>query len=251
MMIKIGNFSHRVKLEKLVRGEDDGFGGESAWTCVKETWAEFLKARVTPGVYDSDGSAVLITQGIRIRAQNVGKGWRISEKGHIYEVLDVDRSSPEIYVLTTRNVRSNLDFQLTKTTTLKANLSGSHGIRKSPYGLEKGSWAESQLWQAAYSAPHDTFLPQYSDGVWGYFPKDEQGSPNSVTQLALHGEQSTTTTRINTDFTLEQDLSFITKGLKASTPPPRCHQCRTAASLFDPAGLPAATRPAHPIAHHR
>ena len=114
------------------------------------------------------------------------------------------------------NVRSNLDFQLTKTTTLKANLSGSHGIRKSPYGLEKGSWAESQLWQAAYSAPHDTFLPQYSDGVWGYFPKDEQGSPNSVTQLALHGEQSTTTTRINTDFTLEQDLSFITKGLKAS-----------------------------------
>lgn len=114
------------------------------------------------------------------------------------------------------NVRSNLDFQLTKTTTLKANLSGSHGIRKSPYGLDKGSWAETQLWQAAYSAPHDTFLPQYSDGTWGYFPKDPQGSPNSVTNLALSGEQSTTTTRINTDFTLEQDLSFITKGLKAS-----------------------------------
>lgn len=105
MMIKIGNLSHRVKLEKLVRGEDDGFGGESVWTYVKETWAEFLKARVTPGVYDSDGSAVLITQGIRIRAQNVEKGWRISEKGHVYEVLDVDRSSPEIYVLTTREVR--------------------------------------------------------------------------------------------------------------------------------------------------
>ena len=82
--------------------------------------------------------------------------------------------------------------------------------------MDKGSWAETQLWQAAYSAPHDTFLPQYSDGAWGYFPKDTQGSPNSVTNLALSGEQSTTTTRINTDFTLEQDLSFITKGLKAS-----------------------------------
>lgn len=82
--------------------------------------------------------------------------------------------------------------------------------------MDKGSWAETQLWQAAYSAPHDTFLPQYSDGTWGYFPKDPQGSPNSVTNLALSGEQSTTTTRINTDFTLEQDLSFITKGLKAS-----------------------------------
>lgn len=137
-------------------------------------------------------------------------------EGDLFREWKNNRGYTSGYGFNRINVRSNLDFQLTKTTTLKANLSGSHGIRKSPYGLEKGSWAESQLWQAAYSAPHDTFLPQYSDGVWGYFPKDPQGSPNSVTQLALHGEQSTTTTRINTDFTLEQDLSFITKGLKAS-----------------------------------
>ena len=137
-------------------------------------------------------------------------------EGDLFREWKNNRGYTSGYGFNRINVRSNLDFQLTKTTTLKANLAGSHGIRKSPYGLEKGSWAETQLWQAAYSAPHDTFLPQYSDGVWGYFPKDEQGSPNSVTQLALHGEQSTTTTRINTDFTLEQDLSFITKGLKAS-----------------------------------
>ena len=137
-------------------------------------------------------------------------------EGDLFREWDNNRGYTSGYGFNRINVRSNLDFQLTKTTTLKANLSGSHGIRKSPYGLDKGSWAETQLWQAAYTAPHDTFLPQYSDGVWGYFPKDEQGSPNSVTQLALHGEQSTTTTRINTDFTLEQDLSFITKGLKAS-----------------------------------
>ena len=137
-------------------------------------------------------------------------------EGDLFREWDNNRGYTSGYGFNRINVRSNLDFQLTKTTTLKANLAGSHGIRKSPYGLEKGSWAETQLWQAAYSAPHDTFLPQYSDGAWGYFPKDEQGSPNSVTNLALHGEQSTTTTRINTDFTLEQDLSFITKGLKAS-----------------------------------
>ena len=137
-------------------------------------------------------------------------------EGDLFREWENNRGYTSGYGFNRINVRSNLDFQLTKTTTLKANLSGSHGIRKSPYGLDKGSWAETQLWQAAYSAPHDTFLPQYSDGVWGYFPKDEQGSPNSVTQLALHGEQATTTTRINTDFTLEQDLSFITKGLKAS-----------------------------------
>ena len=137
-------------------------------------------------------------------------------EGDLFREWENNRGYTSGYGFNRINVRSNLDFQLTKTTTLKANLSGSHGIRKSPYGLEKGSWAETQLWQAAYSAPHDTFLPQYSDGTWGYFPKDDQGSPNSVTNLALHGEQSTTTTRINTDFTLEQDLSFITKGLKAS-----------------------------------
>ena len=137
-------------------------------------------------------------------------------EGDLFREWENNRGYTSGYGFNRINVRSNLDFQLTKTTTLKANLAGSHGIRKSPYGLEKGSWAETQLWQAAYSAPHDTFLPQYSDGVWGYFPKDPQGSPNSVTNLALHGEQSTTTTRINTDFTLEQDLSFITKGLKAS-----------------------------------
>lgn len=137
-------------------------------------------------------------------------------EGDLFREWENNRGYTSGYGFNRINVRSNLDFQLTKTTTLKANLSGSHGIRKSPYGLDKGSWAETQLWQAAYSAPHDTFLPQYSDGTWGYFPKDDQGSPNSVTNLALHGEQSTTTTRINTDFTLEQDLSFITKGLKAS-----------------------------------
>ena len=137
-------------------------------------------------------------------------------EGDLFREWDNNRGYTSGYGFNRINVRSNLDFQLTKTTTLKANLSGSHGIRKSPYGLDKGSWAETQLWQAAYSAPHDTFLPQYSDGVWGYFPKDDQGSPNSVTNLALHGEQATTTTRINTDFTLEQDLSFITKGLKVS-----------------------------------
>ena len=137
-------------------------------------------------------------------------------EGDLFREWENNRGYTSGYGFNRINVRSNLDFLLTKTTTLKANLAGSHGIRKSPYGLDKGSWAETQLWQAAYSAPHDTFLPQYSDGVWGYFPKDEQGSPNSVTQLALHGEQATTTTRINTDFTLEQDLSFITKGLKAS-----------------------------------
>lgn len=136
-------------------------------------------------------------------------------EGDLFREWDNNRGYQGGYGFNRINVRSNLDFQLTKTTVLKANLSGSHGIRKSPWVVQN-SWAETQLWQAAYSAPHDVFLPRYSDGIWGYYPNDTQGAPNSVTNLALQGAMETTTTRINTDFTLEQDLSFITKGLKLS-----------------------------------
>ena len=137
-------------------------------------------------------------------------------EGDLFREWDNNRGYKGGYGFNRINVRSNLDFQLTKTTLLKANLSGSHGIRKNPYGLEPNSWYETQLWQAAYSAPHDALVPRYSDGTWGYFEPDTQGAPNSVTNLALHGVNHTTTTRINTDFTIEQDLSFITKGLKLS-----------------------------------
>lgn len=116
------------------------------------------------------------------------------------------------------NVRTNLDLQITGTTLLKANIFGSNGQRKSPWGVTDGGseWFETQLWQAAYSAPSDAFRPKYSDGSWGYYPADELGAPNSIMNIALAGVEKKTTTRINTDFTLEQDLGFLLKGLKAS-----------------------------------
>ena len=114
------------------------------------------------------------------------------------------------------NVRSNLDFQLTSTTLLKANIFGSSGQKKGPWGVDSNSYFETQYWQAAYSAPSDAFLPKYSDGSWGYYPDDEIGAPNSAYNMAINGIEYRTTTRVNTDFTLEQDLSFLLKGLKAS-----------------------------------
>lgn len=114
------------------------------------------------------------------------------------------------------NARSNLDFQLTKTTVLKVNLFGSHGQKRGGYGVESGSFGESQLWQAAYSTPPNSIYPVYSNGLWGYYKKDDQGATNSALNLAYSGINKTTTTRINTDFTLDQDLSMITKGLRAN-----------------------------------
>ncbi len=137
-------------------------------------------------------------------------------EGDIFKEWDNGHGYTGGYGFDRINVRSNLDFQITPSTLLKVNLSGSHGQRKGPFAIEMNSWYETQLWQAAYSAPSDVFLPRYSDGSWGWYPQDTQGAPNCVIGLAKAGQGKFTTTRINTDFTLEQDLSFITKGLKAS-----------------------------------
>ena len=47
----------------------------------------------------------------------------------------------------------------------------------------------------------------------GYDPINNAN--NSVAQLALAGQNTRTTTRLTTDFTLEQKLDFIVKGLSA------------------------------------
>lgn len=137
-------------------------------------------------------------------------------EGDMFRTWDNNRGYNSGWGFNRINVRSNLDFQLTKTTKLKTNLAGSHGIKNRPWGANDSDWGTTQLWQAAYSAPSDVFLPKYSDGTWGYYPNDTQGAPNSVMNLALSGAEKVTTTRINTDFALEQDLSFITPGLRAS-----------------------------------
>ena len=130
-------------------------------------------------------------EGDLLRTYNNGRGYKA---GYGYNRL---------------NVRSNLDFQLTKTTSLKADISGSYGVEKRPYGLTN----EYTVWQGAYSMAPDVFLPVYSDGAWGYYPSDEVGETNSVADLALSGNMQNTTTRINTDFTLNQKLDFLLKGL--------------------------------------
>ena len=119
------------------------------------------------------------------------------------------------------NVRSNLDFNITKTTVFKVNIAGSNGKQKSPwergYEWDNGSslgWQMSQMWAGVYNISPDAFLPQYSDGSWGYLPGSTNVS-NSAQTSSIGGVQEITTTRINTDFVLEQKLDFITKGLSA------------------------------------
>ncbi|MBB3188127.1 SusC/RagA family TonB-linked outer membrane protein [Microbacter margulisiae] len=110
------------------------------------------------------------------------------------------------------DVRSNLDFNLTRTTTLKADLAGSYGVVQDAYNQD--SW-EYRIWQSIYSNPPDVYYPRYSDGSWGYYPPNTVGTINSALTLSNNGIRYTTTKQINTDFTLKQDLSMILDGLSA------------------------------------
>jgi TonB-linked SusC/RagA family outer membrane protein len=134
-------------------------------------------------------------------------------EGDLFRMWDNGRNYDAGYGYNRLNVRSNLDFQLTKTTVFKINLAGSNGVRKSPWNQSNSSdWAVAQQWAGAYNIAPDVFLPKYSDGTWGYYP-DISNVSNSAANLALGGAMTTTNTRINTDFILQQDLHFITKGL--------------------------------------
>nr|WP_320058175.1 TonB-dependent receptor [uncultured Bacteroides sp.] len=136
-------------------------------------------------------------------------------EGDLFRVYDNGRNYNSGYGYDRLNVRSNLDFNITKTTVFKMNLSGSNGVRKSPWNnVGNDEWQIGQQWAGAYNIAPDVFLPQYSDGTWGYYP-DGTNVSNSAQNFSTGGTMKTTTTRINTDFILEQNLSFITKGLSA------------------------------------
>ncbi|TDO24618.1 SusC/RagA family TonB-linked outer membrane protein [Pedobacter duraquae] len=107
------------------------------------------------------------------------------------------------------NVRSNLDFQLTPSTVFRANIAGSRGLSDRPW-IDVNPY---NTWTAAYSAAPNLYLPKYADGSWGFYKPNEQQSLNSARIVATSGLQQTTTSRITTDFTLDQNLNFLLNGL--------------------------------------
>ena len=129
-------------------------------------------------------------------------------EGDIMNVQDNGKGYTPGYGYNRLNFRSNLDFSLTKTTTLSANISGSHGDKTKTW-----SGFEYTMWQSAYSNPPDVFPVKYSNGYWGYYPADLVGVTNSVRNFSNSGIRHEKTTDISTDFTLNQDLSMLLKGL--------------------------------------
>src|SRR5690606_22773431 len=130
----------------------------------------------------------------------------------LFREFDSGRGYQAGYGYNRLNFRSNLDFQLTPTTTLQANLGGTYAVRKKPRIFLN----EYNVWDAAYNGAPDVFVPRYPDGTWAYYAPNEQGAQNSVRIIATNGYEKITDAHISTTFVLNQDLDMILPGLDFS-----------------------------------
>lgn len=131
-------------------------------------------------------------------------------EGDLFKTFQNGRGYNAGYGYTRLNARSNLDFNLTKTTKFSTKLFGSNGVRKVPWNASDG---DATFWASAYRTSPDAMWPIYSDGTWGWYAPRNADVPNSVYLLAMSGVEKRTRTQLTTDFILTQDLSMITKGL--------------------------------------
>ena len=105
------------------------------------------------------------------------------------------------------NFRTNLDFNVTKTTTLSVNLSGYVGIKYDSFYVN----AQTQFWDGLYNTGPNPFPARWSDGAWGFSQLYQIRNP--VANLNNAGVATHTRTQVSSDFILKQNLDFVTKGL--------------------------------------
>lgn len=115
------------------------------------------------------------------------------------------------------NWRANLDFNLTKTTVFTFNFSGRQGYRNQPGYRADGNnenddaFGQTRFFQTLYSAPRNVFPIQWPDGTYGVSTQGAQ-SDNLYLMFDM-GQRIYKYNQNFIDFSLKQDLEFITKGL--------------------------------------
>jgi TonB-linked SusC/RagA family outer membrane protein len=138
-------------------------------------------------------------------------------EGDMFRDYDNGKGYKPNYDFNRFNFRSNIDVRLTKSTKMKLNFAGYYSQKNTNFNNEGSSGrADQWMWSAAYFLAPNLFLPMYSDGRWGAY---QEGGNNTVNPLAVVynlGIRQTRATQLNSDFAIEQDLGFITKGLKAT-----------------------------------
>ncbi|WP_282035734.1 SusC/RagA family TonB-linked outer membrane protein [Saccharicrinis aurantiacus] len=146
----------------------------------------------------------------------------VSENGVFKEGATQNQYDPG-YSYDRYNFRSNFDFKITNTTEVSISAGGFIGSTNKP-----GATYQYLPNYVLYNAPYDSpmvypaeFVAQYPDANWPYEGDRVGGSliqPGEQTPYFINnhsGVNATTKHRLNTDFTLKQDLGFITQGLSA------------------------------------
>ena len=114
------------------------------------------------------------------------------------------------------NFRGNLDFNLTKTTTLSTNLSGYLGKRRGP-GANFGGGTDTygNIYRGLYELAPDAFPVVYPDGRYGKDPANLNLN-NPIALVQEGGVTISNRRQTSTEAKLVQKLDFITEGLSVS-----------------------------------
>ena len=105
------------------------------------------------------------------------------------------------------NIRANVDFQVSSTTRVSANILG---ILMATNGIPNVS--SSDAWWHLYKVPALAFPIKTAGGVWG--GSQTYGDFNLMAKSQGAGFMKTHQRQVWANMTLEQDLDIITKGLK-------------------------------------
>lgn len=126
------------------------------------------------------------------------------------------------------NMRTNLDFQLTKTTRLSSNLSGSYQVQNKPTADQYNLWnsilvGSVNMTPLYYGEDATNLYPDPYDPYSGIRPSLANSSQNPYTMIhygsplenggAVGGFQKQSEVRLSSDVILKQELDFITEGL--------------------------------------
>ncbi len=128
----------------------------------------------------------------------------------LLDVQDVGQGYEPAFDYDRLNIRSNFDFQITPTTSLQANYAGIYSIQTNP-----PSTSYNGIFDGLVDQPGNSQVLVYEDGIYGAKNTDTSVD-NPVYRLYFSGKEETVRTTINMDYTLKQELNFITEGLSVS-----------------------------------
>lgn len=156
-------------------------------------------------------------------------------EGDMFKKYDNFKNYSPSYSFDRFNFRTNLGFNLTKTSTLKVDLSGFFSQKNTNNSYHNQSSNTNPIaWASAYRMPPDVYLPRYEDGRWGAsYNVPYEALQNPVALIWNTGKTEYKTTQLNADFAFRQGLDFITPGLSAELSFFYDNSVRTKSGIYD------------------